>query len=127
MNYASFEGVLVPQDNEKQHAGESHTNKYRKHVACSYGCKLICTNDKFSKSFRYYLGEDAVYNFINSMVEESKYFTDEKCFNKELLMTKKDNENFENSNKGCIYDHVYVEVRDHSLITGKYRGSVHSD
>ena len=52
MNYANFEGVLLPQDNEKQHTGESQTNNYRKHVACSYGCKLICTNDKFSKSFK---------------------------------------------------------------------------
>ena len=33
MNYANFEGVLVPEDNEKQHPKESHTNKYRKHVA----------------------------------------------------------------------------------------------
>ena len=65
------------------------------------------------------------------MVEESKYFTDEKCFNKELSMIKKDNEDFEISNKGCVYDHVYVEgdvkVSYHCLITGKYRGSVHSD
>ena len=34
-----------------------------------------------------------VYNFISSMIEQSKYF------NKELVMTKKDNEHFENSTK----------------------------
>ena len=33
-------------------------------------------DDKFSKSFRSYLGEDAVYNFINSMTEESRYCSD---------------------------------------------------
>ena len=32
--------------------------------------------NKFSKPFKSYLGEDAVYNFINSMVEESKFCTD---------------------------------------------------
>ena len=49
-------------------------------------------DDKFSKCFKSYLGEDAVYNFINSMVVESKYYSDvmKKHFNKELVMTKKD-------------------------------------
>ena len=30
-------------------------------------------DDKFYKPFRLYLGEDAVYNFINSMIGGSKY------------------------------------------------------
>ena len=40
-----------------------------------------------------HLGKDAVYNFINNMVEESKYCSDvmKKHFNKELVMTKEDN------------------------------------
>ena len=35
------------------------------------------------------------------MIEKSKYYTDiiKKHFNKELLMTKKDNKDFENSTK----------------------------
>ena len=72
--------------------------KYEKHVTWSYGYKLACVNNKFSKPFISYIGEDAVYNFINSMVKESKYCTDivEKHFNKELVMTIKDNEDFEN-------------------------------
>ena len=44
-------------------------------------------------------------------------------------MTKKENEDFENSTWGWIFDHVYVEgdikVRDHCHIAGKYRGSAH--
>ena len=41
-----------------------------------------------------YLGEDAVFNFFNSIIKESKYCSDvmRKHFHKELLMTKKDNE-----------------------------------
>ena len=105
-----------------------------KPVACSYGYKLVCVDDKFSKAFKSYLGEDAVYNFISSMIEESKYCSDvmKKHFNnKELMMTKKDNENFENSHKCWICDNDYidndVEVRDHCHITRKYRGSAHKD
>ena len=39
MVYADFESILVPEDNRKQNPNESYTNKYKKHVACSYGYK----------------------------------------------------------------------------------------
>ena len=80
---------------------QSYKNKYQEHVAYSYGYELVCVDDKFSKPFKSYLGEDAVYNFINSMVEESKYCSDvmKKHLNKELVMTKKDNKDFKNSSK----------------------------
>ena len=71
MIYADFESILVPEDNGKQNPNESYTNKYQKHVACSYGYKLVCVDDKFSKSFKLYLDVDAVYN--NSMIKERKY------------------------------------------------------
>ena len=52
-------------------------------------------------------------------------------FNKELVMTKKDDEDFENSNKCWICNNNYVDgyllVRDHCHITGKYRGYAHSN
>ena len=69
-------------------------------------CKLVCVNDKFSKPSKSYLGKYVVYNFISSMIEETKYCSDliKKHFNKELVMTKKDNEDFENSTKCWICD-----------------------
>ena len=78
MIYADFKSILVPEDD----------------FASSYGYKLVCVNDKFRDPFKSYLGEDAVYNFISSLIEESKYCSDvmKKHFNKELVMTKKDNE-----------------------------------
>ena len=63
-----------------------------------------------------------------------------KHFSKELVMTKKGNEDFKNSTKCwiceddyiddgyiCVDDCLNVKVRDHCHITGKYRGSVHVD
>ena len=52
-------------------------------------CKLVQIG-KFSKTFKYYLGEDAVYNFIDIMTEESKYCSDvmKTHFNKKFVMTK---------------------------------------
>ena len=89
MIYVDFESVLVPEDNENQNPDESYTNKYQKHDACSYGYKLVCVDDKFSKLFNSYFGEDADYIFISSMIEESKYcsYVMKKHFNKELVMT----------------------------------------
>ena len=41
-----------------------------KHVACSYGYRLVCVDDKFSKSFKLYVDENVVCNFISSMVQK---------------------------------------------------------
>ena len=129
--YADFGSILVPENDGKQNPEESYTNKYQKHIACSYGYELVCVDNKFSKPFKTHLGEDIVYNFINSIIEESKYCSDvmKKNFNKELVMIKEDNENFNNSSNSWIYDNDYVDndvkVRDHCHFTGKYRGSAH--
>ena len=69
--YADFESILVAEDNGKQNPKESYANKYQKYIACSYGYKLVCVDDKFSKPFKTYLVKDAVYNFIINMIEES--------------------------------------------------------
>ena len=96
--YSDFESILVPEDNWKQDLEESYTNKYQKHIAWSYGCKLVCVDDKFNKTFKTYLGEDAAYNFINSMIKESKYCSEviKIHFNKELVMTKENNADCKN-------------------------------
>ena len=47
-----LKSILVPEDNGKQNPNETYTNKYQKHVACSYGYKFVCVDDKFSKSFK---------------------------------------------------------------------------
>ena len=48
--YAEFESILVPEHNGKQNPNESQTNKYQKHVGCSYGYKLVYVNDKFTQA-----------------------------------------------------------------------------
>ena len=98
MIYADFKSILVPKDNGKQNPNEFYTKKYQKHVTCSFGYKLVRVDDKFSKHFKSYLDKDALYNFISSMIKETKYCSDvmKKHFVKNLVMTKKDNEDFEN-------------------------------
>ena len=69
MIYVDFESILVPEDIGKQNSDETYTNKYKKHVACNYGYKIVSVDDKFSKPFKSCFGENAVYNFINSMIK----------------------------------------------------------
>ena len=117
MIYADFDSILVPEDNRE----------HLKIIESKIQIRLILTNIKnmlllvmvtivhvdyeFSKPFKPYLGIDAVYNFINSMFGESKDCSDvmKNYFNKELVMTKKDNEDFENSTKFWICDSTYVD------------------
>ena len=74
------------------------------------------------------------------MIEESKYCSDvmKKHFDKESVMTKEINEDFENASKYWTCDNVYVKgdnvyvkddvkIRDHWYISGKYRVSAHRD
>ena len=126
MIYADFESTLVPEYNEKENPKESYTNKHQKHIVAAMA---IHVDDKFSKPFKTYLDKNAIYNFINNMIKESKYCREvmKKNFLKQLAMTKEDNEDFKKSTKSQICDNVCVnndvKVRDYCHITGKYRGS----
>ena len=123
----------MPENNGKQNPDESYPNKYYNYVICSYGYKLVCVDDQLSKPFKSHLGQDDVHKFINNMVKESKYCSQviKKHFNKELVITKEDDENFETSTKCWICDYTFVEsnvkVRDHCHVTGKYRSAAHRD
>ena len=96
--YADFESILVPEDNVKQNPEESFMNKYQKQIACSFGYKLVCVDDNFSKSSKTYLGKEYL---INSVIKESKCccYVMKKYFNKELLISKEDNSGFKNCSK----------------------------
>ena len=128
--YADFENILVPEDNGKQNPEESYTNKYQKYIPFSYGYKLLCVGNKFSKPFKTSLDKDGVYSFNNNMIEESKYCSKvmKRYFNKELVMTREDNEDFKNSTKCWICDNDFVDndvkVRDRCHIIALHIGII---
>ena len=130
---ADCESILVRENNGKQNPEKSYMNKYQKHIVDSYGYKLVCVDDKFSKPFKTCLGKGPLCNFINRLTEESKYCNQvvKKHFNTELVMTKEDSQDLQNSTKCWICNNDYIDadvkVRDHCHITGKYRGSAHRD
>ena len=60
---------------QKQEMDKEQTEKLQKHVACSYGYKVVCCYDeKLSKPFKMYRGFDSVYKFFTDIFEEEKKF-----------------------------------------------------
>ena len=112
----------------------SYTEAYQTHEDCGYGYKVVCCyDDKYSKHTRIYRGENAVYKFMEKMLEEVEYCKAviKKRFNKPLVMTEVDEQHFKTMD-GCHicgekYTDKDVQVRDHCHITGKFRGSVHQE
>ena len=51
----------------------SYTEKYQDHISCSFACKIVCIDDRFTKSTTIYRGENVAYEFIKAILEEYKY------------------------------------------------------
>ena len=108
----------------------SYTKKYNDHVPCSYTYKVVCIDDKFSKSIVVFRGKNAAYEFIKAILEEHKYCKKimKKHFNKNLIMTEEEHL-FQESNNCWIckklIDNDDEKVRDHCHITSKFRGAAH--
>ena len=107
---------------------------YQTHEDCGYGYKVVCCyDDKYSSDICIYRGENAVYKFMEKMLEGVKYCKAviKKHFNKPLVMTEVGEQHFKTMD-GCHicgekYTDKDVRVRDHCHITGKFRGSAHQE
>ena len=130
--YVDFEAIVEKIHGVKNNPDNSCTDVYQKHKDCSYVYKVVCCyDDQYSKPIELYRGPNAVYKFIEKMLEEEKWCKEtlKKHFNKQLEITATEEKNFKNSDSCHICDIKYkscdVRVRDHCHITGKYRGSAH--
>ena len=100
--YADFEAITQKVHGCLPNNEKSYTEAYQKHTDCGYGYKLVCHyNDEFSKPVQVFRGENAVYNFMEKMIEEVDWCKSiiKTHFNKPLVMTKKNKLDFESSIK----------------------------
>ena len=132
--YADFEAITEKVHGCLPNNEKSYTQAYQKYIDCGYGYKLVCHyDDKFRKPVQVFRGENAVYNFMEKMIEEVEWCKTimKTHFNKPLVMTEKNKLDFESSNNCHIckkrYSEKDIRVRDHCHITGNYRGSAHQD
>ena len=139
--YADFEAITKKvqgceqsEEMKKDKDRRSYTEAYQTHEDCGYGYKVICCyDDKYSKHTRIYRGENAVYKFMEKMLEEVEYCKAviKKHFNKPLVLTEVDEQHFKTMDWCHICGERYtdkdVRIRDHCHITGKFRGSAHQE
>ena len=94
--YADFECNL--KDTEIYEG--SCTKKYHDPVPCSYAFKVVSIDNRFSKPFVVYRGENAAYEFIKAIFKEYKYCKKvmKKHFNKNLIMSEEEEHLFQQSN-----------------------------
>ena len=103
--YADFEAI-----NEKVHGCQSNNDKsysesYQKHKDCGYGYKVVCCyDDKYSKSVQIYGEENTVPKFMEKVLKEVEWCKKmkHKHFNKDMILTKDDEQNFKNADKCYI-------------------------
>ena len=109
----------------------SYSKKYEDHIPCSFAYKLVCVDDKFSKSIVVFRGENAAYEFIKAILKEYEYCKKvmKKHFNKDLIMHEEKEHLFQESNSYWIceklIDNDNEKVRDHFHVTGTFRGAAH--
>ena len=129
--YADLEALLhkltVSQMQETEH---DQTEKLQKHVACSYGYKVVCCyDDKLSKPFKMYRGVDSVNKFFSDIFEEEKEILEKlKDFkNTPMKLTNEEQNNHKNATncyvRHCSFTTENHKVRDHCHVIGNYRGA----
>ena len=132
--YADFEAITEKIQGCQPNIEKSYTVAYQKHTDCGYGYKVVCCyDDKYTKPVQIHRGENAVYKFMENMLEEVNWCKSKmkKYFNKPLKMTVENEMDFKKAIKCHICDIRYttedIRVRDHCHITGEFRGSAHQD
>ena len=78
--------------------------KYQDNIAYSYGCKLICVDDRYCKPNKTWFGEDVAGKRLSDVIKENEYCSKviKTKLNKPFAMTKADREDFDNFAKCWI-------------------------
>ena len=87
--------------------------KYQDHISCGFAYKVVCVDDRFTKRIVVYRGENAAYEFIKTILKEYKYCKKvmKSHFNKNLIMSEKEEHLFHKSNSCWICKNLLVMMK----------------
>ena len=111
-------------------SSEDNTEKLQKHVACSYGYKVVCCYDeRLSKPFKMYRGLDSVSKFFSDIFEEEQEILEKLREFQKTPMNLSSDEKIHHKNATTCYvckgefTKENPKVRDHCHVNGNYRGA----
>ena len=105
-----------------------YSKKHQDYIPCSFAYKVVCIDDKFTKPMVVFRCKNVAYEFIKVILKEYEYCKKvmKKQFNKNLIMSEKEEEQFQSCNTCCICEKLIGDddekVRDHCHVTGKFGG-----
>ena len=103
----------------------------QRNIKITFLVVLLCVDDKFTKAIVVFREENAAYEFVKAILKKYEYCKKvmKKHFNKNLIMSEKEEEQFQSSNISWICEKLIdfddEKVRDHCHVTGKLRGAAH--
>ena len=126
--YVDFECILEKVDGDIEcSSNSSYTRKYQNHVLRSFAYKVVCVDNKFIKKLFCTEEKMLFMNLLNQFLKKKNIC--KKYFNKNLILSGKENKKFELASIcwicGKLFEISDEKVRDHCHISGKYRGAAH--
>ena len=129
--YADLESLLHKLTvTQKREMDQEQTEKLQKHVACSYGYKVVCCyDDKLSKPFKMYRGLDSVHKFFTDIFEEEEEILEKLKVFQKTPMNLSNEEEFHHEKAttcyvcNCDFTAENHKVHDHCHVLGNYRGA----
>ncbi|KFM60901.1 hypothetical protein X975_19061, partial [Stegodyphus mimosarum] len=128
--YADFECVLPKVSGCLNNPEASSTNIISKHVPCGYSYLIVGPDGRSTQSPKIYRGENAVSNFLESLLAEAEIISKTLRKVEKIDMSKEQEQEFQNAVNCHICGKVLGtdRVRDHDHLqkTNNYRGAAHS-
>ena len=103
----------------------------QRNIKITFLVVLLCVDDKFTKAIVVFREKNAAYEFVKAILKKYEYCKKvmKKHFNKNLIISEKEEEQFQSSNISWIFEKLIdfddEKVRDHCHVTGKLRGAAH--
>lgn len=127
--YSDLECIL--KEPSKQFSRSTNTKSYQEHEPCSIGYYFSCLYDKSKSYYRSNRAPGCIDWFVNELRQIANFVEPILNNTKPMIITAKQEAEFNRADHCHICEEKYtmddIRVRDHSHLTGQYRGSAHSD